>query len=57
MAVAAAIACPVGIRSLKNIKNWRKVVKYLPNVDWARFSRESGFVLTLDMAALRNEME
>ena len=57
MAAVGATACPVGMRSLKNIKNWREAVKNFPSVDRARFLRKSGFVLTLNMVALKNEME
>ena len=57
MTVASATACPVGIRSLKNIKNWRENVKYLPSVDTARFLRKSSSVLMLNIVTLRKEME
>ena len=57
VAAASATACPVGVRSQKNIKCWRKVVKYLPSIDRARFLRKSGSILTLNMVALRKEME
>ena len=55
--VASATACPVGIRSQKNIKSWREAVKYLPSVARARFLKKNGSVLTLNMVALRKEME
>ena len=57
MAAAGATACPVGIRSQKNIKCWRKVVKYLPSIDRARFLRKGGSILTLNMVTLRKEIE
>ena len=57
VAVAGATACPSGIRSLKNIKNWREALKYLPSVDTARFVRKSGSVVMLNMVALRKEMQ
>ena len=56
--VAGTTSCPTSIRSQKSIKNWREVVQYLHNsVDRARFLRKSGSVLTLDMVALKKEME
>ena len=58
MVVAGTTSCPTSIRSHKSIKNWREVVQYLHNsVDIARFLRKSGSVLTLDMVALKKEME
>ena len=58
MATTGATTCPTSVRSQKDIKSWREVVKYLHNnVDRARFLRKKGTVLTLDMVALRKEME
>ena len=57
MAIAGVTACPVGIKSLKNIKSWKEAVKYLPSVDRERFLRKSGSVLMLNMVVLRKEME
>ena len=55
--IASAATCPTSVRSQKNIKSWREAVKYIPSVDRARFLRKSGSVLTLNMVALRMEME
>ena len=57
MAIAGATASPASIRSLKNIKSWREAVKDLPSVDRARILRKNGSVLTLNMVALKKEME
>ena len=58
MAATGATACPTNIGSQKSIKNWREAVKYLNgSVDRARLLRKSGSVLTLDMVALRKEIE
>ena len=57
MAAADAIACSQCMESQKMIKNWREAVKYLHNVDRTRFLRRSGSVFTLNMVALRQEME
>ena len=51
-------SCPTSIRSQKSIKIWREAVQYLhSSVDRARFLRKSGSILTLDMVALRKELE
>ena len=55
--IASGAIYPTSVRSQKNIKSWREAVKYLPSVDRARILRKSGSVLTLNMVALRKEME
>ena len=57
MTTACAIACLISVGSQKNIKIWKEPVKYLPSVDRARVLRHNGSVLTLNMVALKEEME
>ena len=49
--------CSTGIRSRKNIKNWREASEYLHRLGRARFLRREGSVLTCDVVALGKEVE
>ena len=57
MAATSAISCSTNAKSYKNIKNWRKAVKYLPSIDRGGILRRMGSVLMLDKVALRHAME
>ena len=57
MASGNATACSASAGLNKLMKEWREAIKYLPRVDRAGLMRLYGFVLTINMVALRQVKE
>ena len=57
MASRNATACSTSTGLNRIIKEWRESVKYLPRIDRVGIMRGWGFVLTIDMAAVRKVKE
>ena len=57
MVAGGTTRCSTGIRSQKNITNWREASEYLHRLGRARFLWREGSVLTCNLVALRQAVE